>query len=645
MAYWSARVIAPLLASPLLVAAASASMPAAAQEATALDRLAPAPAGDGLSTVPSAGVSGELRPAVGLLLSYSHQPLSLRGTAPAGSVTWVGRQAILHALASIELARRIKLDLDAPFVLEQGGASGTLGGVRVAAPAGGATLADLQAGGRVTLLPQEGLRPAAALGLSVWLPTGDEAAFAGAGTVRYAPRVIVGAEQPGFLWAASVGGRFQEASTDSLTGSEVVFTAGAGVRRGPLQLGSELSAWAAAGEASALEVPGRAGAELLLTARWSLGPLTLDAGAGPGFGKLPGIPKVRVFAALGVAADAVPSAPPAASAAVVRASAGTGRARGGAPAAAPAADFDGDSVPDAEDACPRVIGEARPPAAAAGARPAFRRGCPPDRDDDGIYDVDDRCPDVPGVSSAAADEGPDGAAPGPAPANAGSGPTSEGPANAGSRPTSEGPANAGSRPTSEGPANAGSRPTSEGPANAGSRPTSRHGCPPDTDGDGIPNAEDACPYERGKPSEDRATHGCPFAVRIEGSQIVILQQVQFPTGRAEIEPESFELLSEVAAVLEEHPEIARVAVDGHTDNQGSAQANLGLSQRRALAVVAWLTAHGIDARRLEARGFGARRPIADNHTRDGRARNRRVEFQIRKRTDEGAAGWKDGPLE
>ncbi|WP_437969481.1 OmpA family protein [Sorangium sp. So ce260] len=588
MAYWSARVIAPLLASPLLVAAASASMPAAAQEATALDRLTPAPAGDGLSTVPSAGVSGELRPAVGLLISYSHQPLSLRGTAPAGAVTWVDRQAILHALASVELLRRVKLDLDVPFVLDQGGASGALGDVSVTAPGGGATLADLQVGGRVTLLPQEGLRPAAALGLSVWLPTGDASAFAGAGVARYAPRVIVGAEHPGFRWSASAGGRFQPAAADSLTGSEVFFGAGAGVRRGPLQLGSELSVWAAAGEASALRVPGRAGAELLLTARWSLGPLTLDAGAGPGFGRLPGTPKARFFAALGVAADVVPAALPAAPAAPAAAPARAGGDRGAARAPAPVADLDGDSVPDAEDACPRVIGEARPPVAAAGARPAFRRGCPPDRDDDGIYDVDDRCPDVPGVSSAAADGAP---------------------------------------------------------GSAGSRPTSRHGCPADTDGDGIPNAADACPYERGKPSEDRATHGCPFAVRIEGSQIVILQQVQFPTGRAEIEPESFELLSEVAAVLEEHPEIARVAVDGHTDNQGTDQANLRLSQRRALAVVAWLTAHGIDARRLEARGFGPRRPIADNRTPDGRARNRRVEFQIRKRTDEGAAGWKDGPLE
>ncbi|MGK3996261.1 OmpA family protein [Sorangium sp. So ce1024] len=619
MAYWSARVTAPLLASPLLVAA-SFSMQAAAQEATALDRLAPAPAGDGLSTVPSAGVSGDLRPAVGLLFSYSHQPLSVRGTDPPGAATWVDRQAILHALASVELLRRVKLDLDAPLVLDQGGASPALGDIRVAAPTGGVSIADLQVGGRVTLLPQQGLRPAAALGLSVWLPTGDERAFAGAGAVRYAPRVIVGAEDPGFRWAVSAGGRFQRASGDSLTGSEAFLAAGVGVRKGPLQLGSELSVWAAAGGARAVELPGsagaeievpaRAGAELLLTARWSLGPLTLDAGAGPGFGKLPGTPKARFFAALGIAADVLPAPGAAAAAPAAAGATGTGGDRGGAArVAAPIDDLDGDSVPDAEDVCPRVIGEAHPPAEGPGAR-AFRRGCPPDRDNDGIYDVDDRCPDVPGVSSAAADEAP---------------------AAEGARPTSDTPAGAGAQPASD--------------AGAGARPTSRHGCPADTDGDGIPNATDACPYERGKPSEDPATHGCPFAVRIEGSQIVILQQVQFPTGRAEIEPESFELLTEVAAVLEEHPEIARVAVDGHTDNQGADQANLRLSQRRALAVVAWLTAHGIDARRLEARGFGARRPIADNRTREGRARNRRVEFQIRKRTDEGAAGWKDGPID
>jgi len=64
-----------------------------------------------------------------------------------------------------------------------------------------------------------------------------------------------------------------------------------------------------------------------------------------------------------------------------------------------------------------------------------------------------------------------------------------------------------------------------------------------------------------------------------------------------------------------------------------------------VSVMRWLTEKGIDARRLEARGFGPRRPIADNKTDAGRSQNRRVEFQIRKRTDKGEAGWTDGPVE
>jgi outer membrane protein OmpA-like peptidoglycan-associated protein len=124
-----------------------------------------------------------------------------------------------------------------------------------------------------------------------------------------------------------------------------------------------------------------------------------------------------------------------------------------------------------------------------------------------------------------------------------------------------------------------------------------------------------------------------------------LQQVNFATGRAEIKPESFGLLGQVASVLKDHPEIARLSVDGHTDNQGGDKPNLNLSERRAISVVAWLTEHGIDARRLEARGFGLRRPIADNKTEAGRAKNRRVEFQIRRRAPEGEAGWRDGPVD
>ncbi len=133
-------------------------------------------------------------------------------------------------------------------------------------------------------------------------------------------------------------------------------------------------------------------------------------------------------------------------------------------------------------------------------------------------------------------------------------------------------------------------------------------------------------------------------VRVEGEQIVILEQVRFLTAKASIEPSSEPILQQVAELLIAHPEISRVAIDGHTDSVGSEYLNLELSRRRAVAVLRWLIAHGVDERRLEARGFGPRRPIADPKTADGRALNRRVEFLILKRVAEGSAGWKDGSV-
>ena len=70
----------------------------------------------------------------------------------------------------------------------------------------------------------------------------------------------------------------------------------------------------------------------------------------------------------------------------------------------------------------------------------------------------------------------------------------------------------------------------------------------------------------------------------------------------------------------------KLRVEGHTDNQGNAAANQTLSDKRAQAVVAWLTGKGIAGSQLAAKGFGATKPVADNGTEDGRAKNRRVEL-------------------
>ncbi|MEZ4219664.1 MAG: OmpA family protein [Polyangiaceae bacterium] len=172
----------------------------------------------------------------------------------------------------------------------------------------------------------------------------------------------------------------------------------------------------------------------------------------------------------------------------------------------------------------------------------------------------------------------------------------------------------------------------------------RHGCPADGDGDGVLDADDACPREHGKRTEDPKTNGCPESVRLEGTQIVILQQVNFATGSDRIEASSFGLLTEVARVMNDHPDIVRVAVDGHTDNVGREAANMDLSRRRALSVMRWLVSHDVDERRLEARGFGPRRPLVGNDSDEHRAKNRRVEFQILKRSDQGERAWQDGPV-
>jgi outer membrane protein OmpA-like peptidoglycan-associated protein len=69
-------------------------------------------------------------------------------------------------------------------------------------------------------------------------------------------------------------------------------------------------------------------------------------------------------------------------------------------------------------------------------------------------------------------------------------------------------------------------------------------------------------------------------------------------------------------------------VEGHTDDAGNADANMQLSQRRAEAVVQWLTGHGVEAARLEAHGFGSTQPLQQGRTPAARAANRRVQFRI-----------------
>lgn len=89
--------------------------------------------------------------------------------------------------------------------------------------------------------------------------------------------------------------------------------------------------------------------------------------------------------------------------------------------------------------------------------------------------------------------------------------------------------------------------------------------------------------------------------------------------------ESKPVLDEVMALMKKQPSWS-FSVEGHTDSVGAAAYNLNLSKRRAAAVVGWLTAAGIDGKRLSSTGHGKEKPVASNETPPGRALNRRVEL-------------------
>jgi OOP family OmpA-OmpF porin len=101
--------------------------------------------------------------------------------------------------------------------------------------------------------------------------------------------------------------------------------------------------------------------------------------------------------------------------------------------------------------------------------------------------------------------------------------------------------------------------------------------------------------------------------------------INFDTGKSDIKPESQSIIAQIVALLENNPSI-KLSVEGHTDNVGNSQNNKTLSEQRAKAVVAAVVSQGINASRLSAVGWGQEKPIADNRSEEGRAKNRRVEI-------------------
>lgn len=119
-------------------------------------------------------------------------------------------------------------------------------------------------------------------------------------------------------------------------------------------------------------------------------------------------------------------------------------------------------------------------------------------------------------------------------------------------------------------------------------------------------------------------------VEPEVGKSIVLDHIFFDFDKAELKPESHAELEKVVHLLTDYPHM-RIEIGAHTDDQGSEAYNIRLSNDRAKAVVDHLVKEKVDAARLSWKGYGKSRPVADNATEEGRAKNRRVEFTVLER--------------
>ncbi|MDX1683787.1 MAG: thrombospondin type 3 repeat-containing protein [Saprospiraceae bacterium] len=343
-------------------------------------------------------------------------------------------------------------------------------------------------------------------------------------------------------------------------------------------------------------------------------------------------------------------------------------------------DSDGDGIPDEEDLCPNIAGEAEyigcPDSDGDGLHDVIDKcpetaglkemsGCP-DSDGDGLSDSEDKCPNLAGIASndgcPAEDDDNDGL-----PNHLDDCPFDVGPEALNGCPDSDGdgvadkdddcPNVRGSKDNmgcpkvmdsdndgiadnqDDCPDQAGTIENNGCPEGTDSDGDgvidARDDCPntvgliafngcPDTDGDGIEDSKDSCPRSAG-PADNG---GCPEISKEDKRTLEIaMRAVQFSTGRSTLKTESFRILNQVAEIMRKYPDY-NLMISGHTDNSGSATVNQRLSEKRAQTCYEYLISRGIASKRMGYTGYGETRPVADNATAEGRYLNRRVEFDL-----------------
>ncbi len=563
-----------------------------------MQRFVPALGSHGFVEVDDVRLGPVLLPTADFYFVYGRRPLQTADVALRRTSGVIDGLSSFHLRVGFAFTNWAEIDLSIPFlqIIQKGQSFGSYSD----ADASDASSGDLWIAGRFRILPEEKF-----IGIGVvpfvTLPLGGQAQFTTSGVPTFGIKALFSRRWGFFHWAANFGYRFKPAGQivgESVAADdEILFSAGAGITpvRNLLDINLELVGAGIVGEGrdSSPDYQSKTVAhtpvELLLSGRL-MTPVGLDVVVGGAVGLSGGVgtPSFRAFAGVGFA---------------------------------PVNDKDRDGVVDKKDKCP-VAAEDRDGYADAD-------GCPePDNDLDGFLDADDACPTEAEDKDGFEDE--DGC---PEPDNDGDEILDEQdrcPDEAEDRDNHRDqdgcpePDNDYDKILDKDDHCPLQKEDYDGFADT-------DGCPDlDNDEDGVLDLDDYCPLEAEDKNDVMDHDGCPESLKVvlRNDRIHITERVNFSSGGASIEKQSFDLLDAVASKLAEHPEIEKVRIEGHTDEVAEASFNRKLSERRAQAVRNYLIKKGISYKRLEAVGLGESQPWRDNATEEGRAMNRRVEFKI-----------------
>ena len=567
---------ATAIASALFAAVTVTTTVASAQNIQKFD---PAVGTQGYLTVEGAAIAPDMTFVPSLWIDYGKNPLLLRRSSGSVDAKVVEHLITFDAQGAFGIGDHLEVGLDVPFHILSGN-SVKRSNLQIDDPSG-AALGDIRLIPKVRVFgPND--RHANGIGLAFALPvtfqTGDETRFVGSKMLTLNPEAIAEVRIEMLRLAANLGFKWYP-KTDKVgsleVGNEITYGASSAVSLGSddYWIIGELFGAGSVADVSSKSKNSPLEADLAFRVYTTPG-LAITTGLGRGLIPDYGAPQFRAFVGLAYQAEKH--------------------------------DRDGDGLLDDVDACPDEPED----------KDQFEDsdGCPdPDNDRDGLIDQIDRCPNDPETKNGFDDD--DGC---PDEVKAPPPPVAE--------------------KDSDGDGLLDSRDKCPNDPEDKDGFEDVDGCPdPDNDQDGILDTADKCPNEPETINNVDDEDGCPdqgaVKVRLTKDHIEIMDKVYFETNKAVIKPISFPLLDQVATVLRHNADITRIRVEGHTDSQGKDSYNLTLSQKRAESVRAYLVKQGVEGERLEARGYGETKPIADNKTADGRAENRRVEFVIMERIE------------